>query len=326
MNFILFQLKNYNFMIKEFYLQPKEVHIEVPWGHIAGKWYGPENVRPILMVHGWQDSAGSFDTLIPLLPPDLSYLAIDLPGHGFSSHLPKGCNYHSVDFVQLLEKIRLNYKWDQLSLVAHSMGAIVSFVYASVYPERTNLVCALDTLKIQCHDPKLTHKICVWQMKKLNALNDQLMQKPPEYAYDDLPQRVYEGSMKSVNLDKAKYMIERGTKPSLNDPNKFCFTRDIRVKFMQKFFVDQQIGLEYVKQIKAPYLFFRGDDHDFAEPDKNLYEAVDLFKQCNEHFELVRVRGTHHFHLNEPELVGEKLSEFLLKYHAQEGILMKQKI
>lgn len=296
----------------------------MPWGHVAGKWYGPENVRPILMVHGWQDSAGSFDTLIPLLPTELSYLAIDLPGHGFSSHLPKGSYYHNVDFVSLLERIRLNYKWDQLSLVAHSMGAITSFIYASVFPERTNLVCALDTLKVQSHNPKLTQRANAWQMKKLIGLKEDLMQTPPEYSYEDLPQRVYEGSLKSVNLDKAKYMIERGTRPSPNNPNKFHFTRDIRVKFMQKFFIDQKIGLEYVKQVKAPYLFFRGDDHDFSESDENIYEAVDLFKQCNEHFEMVRVHGTHHFHLNEPELVGGKLSEFLLKYHDQEGIRLKQ--
>lgn len=64
-------------------LQPKEVKIRVPWGgYIAGKWYGPDNVQPILMIHAWQDNAGSFDPLLPLLPSNFSYLAIDLPGHG----------------------------------------------------------------------------------------------------------------------------------------------------------------------------------------------------------------------------------------------------
>lgn len=32
------------------------------------------------MLHGWMDNAGTFDTLIPLLPKELSYLSIDLPG------------------------------------------------------------------------------------------------------------------------------------------------------------------------------------------------------------------------------------------------------
>lgn len=58
-----------------------EVRIDVPWGHVAGKWFGPKNIRPILMLHGWQDNAGTFDMLIPLLPKHISYLAIDLPGN-----------------------------------------------------------------------------------------------------------------------------------------------------------------------------------------------------------------------------------------------------
>ena len=31
-----------------------EIKIPVPWGHIAGKWWGPTNIRPILAIHGWQ--------------------------------------------------------------------------------------------------------------------------------------------------------------------------------------------------------------------------------------------------------------------------------
>jgi len=37
--------------------------------------------RPIVCIHGWQDNAGTFDRLIPLLPREFSYLAIDLPGN-----------------------------------------------------------------------------------------------------------------------------------------------------------------------------------------------------------------------------------------------------
>lgn len=32
----------------------EEVRIPVPWGHIAGKWWGPQDKRPIFVIHGWQ--------------------------------------------------------------------------------------------------------------------------------------------------------------------------------------------------------------------------------------------------------------------------------
>lgn len=285
----------------------------MPWGHIAGKWYGAQNVRPILMVHGWQDNAGSFDTLIPHLPKNLSYLAIDLPGHGFSSHFPKGCNYHSVDYIPLLERIRQYYQWDQLSIVAHSMGSIVSFIYASLFPKNVNLVCALDTLKMQCLPPERVAQIYSYQTMKLITLNEDL--KTPEYTYEDLIQRVYEGSKKSIPPENAKYLIKRGTKPSLDDPNKFYFTRDIRVKFMQFLYAEQKIGFEYMKRIESPYLFIRGEDQFFSESEKNINEAADVFRKYNKTFDMIRVKGTHHFHLNEPELISGKICDFLTKYH-----------
>lgn len=61
---------------------------------ISGKWWGPRTEQPIIAIHGWQDNAGTWDTLIPLLPESISVLAIDLPGHGLSSHYPKGHFYY----------------------------------------------------------------------------------------------------------------------------------------------------------------------------------------------------------------------------------------
>lgn len=31
-----------------------EIKIPVPWGHIAGKWWGPGKTRPVVSLHGWQ--------------------------------------------------------------------------------------------------------------------------------------------------------------------------------------------------------------------------------------------------------------------------------
>lgn len=325
-------------------LEVEEIYLDLTYGQIRGKWWGSRQRRPILLVHGWQDNAGSFDTLIPLLPQNLSYLAIDNPGHGFSSWLPKGissfnpkiqlfpffillifvrlcfqgCGYHCIDLLPILEEIRIKLKWERISLIAHSMGAIASFFYASLYPDQVDLVCALDTLKMQHHHPQYTEKLYTWRTKQLIALNAKLKDDAPEYEYDELVRRVFEGSMQSVNVDKAKYLIGRGARPLTTDPNKFAFTRDVRVKFTQPFFVEQNICMEYIKQIRCAYLFVRGEDRLFSEPEKNVRESIQQFRKYNKHFELIRVRGTHHFHLNEPEQFAEKLGAFLQKHYVAE--------
>lgn len=295
-----------------------EIYIDLSYGRIRGKWWGSKQKRPILLLHGWQDNAGSFDTLIPLLPPEFDYLAIDWPGHGFSSHLPKGVFYHWTDLVPLLEEIRIKFKWPRLSIIAHSMGVFVSFFYASIFPDKVDLVCALDILKIQQSPPKATESIPS-RAKKLIELVSNLKDKSPEYTYDELVERVYEGSGRSLNKDKAKYLIERGTRPSTSNPRKFYFTRDIRIKGLQSFFLEPDITTEFIKRIQAAYLFIKGDEnHRFTEPEEYVQEGVETFRKYNKRFEMMCVRGKHHFHLNEPELLAGKIGEFLNKYYVKD--------
>lgn len=81
-----------------------------------GKWWGPEDKQPIIAIHGWQDNAGTFDNFVQLLPSDISVLCIDLPGHGFSSHLPKGQYYYMFwDGIVTLRRIVKYYKWNKVS-------------------------------------------------------------------------------------------------------------------------------------------------------------------------------------------------------------------
>ena len=110
----------------------------------------------LIYFKGWQDNAGSFDRLIPLLPRHLSFLAIDFPGHGFSSRVPDGIGYSTVDNLHFLNLLMKEYKWTKMSLMGHSMGAIMSFLYASVYPEKVNFVISFDALKPKVFDPKMS--------------------------------------------------------------------------------------------------------------------------------------------------------------------------
>lgn len=31
-----------------------EIKIPIEFGHIAAKWWGPQNIQPIVCLHGWQ--------------------------------------------------------------------------------------------------------------------------------------------------------------------------------------------------------------------------------------------------------------------------------
>lgn len=93
-----------------------------------------------MCIHGWQDNAGTFDRLIPLLPKSQSYLAIDLLGHGLSSRLPDGMQYHSIDNLYQIHDLCMEYGWKKISLIGHSMGEykIISVSKCSIFVEHVN--------------------------------------------------------------------------------------------------------------------------------------------------------------------------------------------
>ena len=64
-----------------------EITLKIPGFSIAGLTLGKPENPPILALHGWLDNANSFAPLAPYLQHNFYLIAVDLPGHGHSSHL-----------------------------------------------------------------------------------------------------------------------------------------------------------------------------------------------------------------------------------------------
>lgn len=122
---------------------------------IAGKFWRNNSHPTFLCLHGREDNAGTFDRLIPLLPRQFSYLAIDFPGHGRSSRIPNGVFYHNIDFLFVINQIIDFYNWKRVSIIAHSMSSRLSFIYASIFPHRVDMLIGIDVLKAQVYDTKV---------------------------------------------------------------------------------------------------------------------------------------------------------------------------
>ena len=81
-------------------VEGEEIQLTMPWGQVSGLSFGPTEGMPVLALHGWLDNANSFHELAAYLPPTVRFVAVDLPGHGFSSHRPVGAKYTFVDWVR----------------------------------------------------------------------------------------------------------------------------------------------------------------------------------------------------------------------------------
>lgn len=313
---------------------------------MAGKWWGNRNVRPIIALHGWQDNAGkkritfsfqfffsphsvhfvtstffflctsgTFDTLIPLLPSHVGYLAVDLPGHGLSSHLPNGVSYNTFDFLYVISSIARKYKWEKISLMAHSMSAQLGYYYAGSFPDKIDMLISLDVLKPHS---KASEKMVNDISRRIEAmlLHDARTEsdsKPPCYAYEDLINRLHEGTFKSVTKEAAPYLLNRNIAPSTSEPSKFYFTRDNRLKGLNYAIPTHDVNLELAKRIVCPHLFIKATNSPLYEKE-HFYEDVLNRLKAKPTFKFVSVEGMHHVHLTDPTKISSEVSAFINKH------------
>lgn len=117
---------------------------------MKGKQWGESSQPLVICLHGYLDNAGSYDKLIPLLPQNYCYVAMDFPGHGFSSPGYNGlpytdnlytesvCRVQRWFFVWLLICFifRLIFRYfgkKKIGIIGHSMGAAMSVQYTFDY-------------------------------------------------------------------------------------------------------------------------------------------------------------------------------------------------
>ncbi|GAB0091742.1 hypothetical protein DMENIID0001_066120 [Sergentomyia squamirostris] len=293
-----------------------KVRIQVPWGHLAGKWWGPKNVRPILCIHGWMDNLATFETLIPLLPQEFAYLAIDLPGHGFSSPISHGMRYTCYDYVWIIKLIHETYKWDKVGILAHSIGAIAGFVYAGLYPDKVDFLVAMDALK-----PRISVDI-IYEMQFIisnlakNAQKNQNSKEPPSYSIDDIIKKTANAIYSSIPPDFSPYILSRNLRKSSIYPDKYYFQVDERLKNFQHLLLSQEASILLAKNINIPYLYFRATHSiiNYWEMENYLLEIVEEMKKNNSNFFYHEISGIHHEHLCNPSAISGTISDFLRKY------------
>ncbi|XP_017016154.2 probable serine hydrolase [Drosophila takahashii] len=293
----------------------KDVRIEVPWGHISGRWYGNRRERPILAIHGWVDNLGTFDPLIPMLPDDLGVLCIDLPGHGRSTHYPAGIRYSAEEYVQIIPWIMKKYDWKKVSLMGYSLGGFLSFYYASIATEKVDLIISLDLLLPKFMKPDETIKWIRLSQEKHLEEDEIIGQKNPERSMEDLIKLVVKESSRSVSPSLAHHLLHRVVKKSVSLSDRFVSTRDERVKYMTKMYLSNpELAAEMAKRIKPmPYLILKGSRSNFLGPQ--MSEVIDLLSRNNPDFEFHEIEGTHHFHLQAAKECARYIVPFIRRYH-----------
>ncbi|XP_075712696.1 serine hydrolase-like protein 2 isoform X2 [Rhinoderma darwinii] len=306
----------------------KELRFKVPWGYLAAKAWGSSKGRPVMCLHGWLDNANTFDRLIPLLPQEYYYVALDFSGHGQTSHLPEGIRYQHLDYVTDIHRVVASLGWTRFSIIGHSMGGVVGGMmpvlrsielsgraqgilmlcvaeFASIFPEKVYHLILLDSYGFFPVQSDLIHshlKKAITHYSRLEGVNAAKVYTPERAL-----QRLLDGNP-SLNSDTAKVLLQRGTKPV---PGGLVFSRDIRITVNNSAPLSLEQCLHIMKSFQSDVHIILANEGISADLMRGVYTDVGQtllhgYKEnLKERFQSTIVDGNHFVHLNEPDKIAK---------------------
>jgi pimeloyl-ACP methyl ester carboxylesterase len=99
--------------------------------------------RPIVMIHGYTDSARDWVPMLPFLSKHDRLILVDIRGHGQSSK-PECC-YTRLDFAYDIKLLLDGLGVETADIVGHSLGSIIAQTFAEFWPQRTRRVVLISS-------------------------------------------------------------------------------------------------------------------------------------------------------------------------------------
>ncbi|XP_026490696.2 serine hydrolase-like protein [Vanessa tameamea] len=293
----------------------KEITIRAPWGNIKGLTWGDSKNPPVLLSPGRLVPCSGFRPLILKLPTNFFYVSIDLPGNGYSDHLPKGVRFTIWDLVPTLQYVTEHFKWEHFIYIAHSLGTAVGKYFNMAYPGVMTKVVDLDP--VPAYHTILPEEIPSWYKEIYGShYQDKSYKKhtsgkesAPKYSY----QQIKEMIMKAQQLSEeaANQVLDRYIEPA--GDGLFRFSYDQRMKSTFKLPFQPQHLKEMYTPLKTPTLAIIAK----GSIDNGSYSRVpfvmDEYAWPHGNYRYKIVNGGHDVHLENPDCMADDISKFLLE-------------
>jgi len=314
--------------VSKIYLRPlheskldvKEITFKVPWGHVSGRvWNGSDSSRkPVLCLHGWKDNAATWDRLIPMLIPEVpnhQFWAIDLPGHGLSSHIPQGMMYDYKFTIMLVTRILNWQKWKTVTILGHSFGAQLGFLYSGLQPGVVEKFIAIDGLTpmVWSRDDAMT-MISGLIQKHVEREEKWSKGKRPSHKYERILEIMLETHLGGMDTDSCKILMTRGIKETAKGSGLYTFAHDPRVQYMALSYLSHRQLSFVAKNFQSEVMYISADE-GFKYMSPYLMDNIEnwLRKRNKRSVRFVEVMGKHHCHLTTPETVFPFVFQILAK-------------
>jgi pimeloyl-ACP methyl ester carboxylesterase len=277
-------------------------------GLVCGKEDHGDNI--VLCLHGWLDNAASFLPMMPHIQkglPNKSIIAIDWPGHGNSSHKSLDAHYHFIDWVyDLLQLFELN-NWQQVDIVAHSMGGMVASAFAAAFPEKVKSLTLIDSIGLISSKAEQTTKqlrdgmLSRFKSSILNSQQQGIKKKNYHPSIDSaIKARV---NVSDLNYDHAELIVERGI---IKEAQGYRWRSDARLRNTSPYRLTLKQAQQFIRDIKCPVQLIYG-----SKGMDMVSSGIKLFGDLFEDFSSFELEGGHHVHMEQPKSASDLVQHFL---------------
>jgi pimeloyl-ACP methyl ester carboxylesterase len=232
--------------------------------------WGTDGKPAMILVHGGLDHARSWDWVARALRDDFHVYALDLRGHGNSAWAP-GALYSVAEHVLDLSALADIINAFPVYIVGHSLGGIVTLLYAGVYPERVKKIVAIEGL-----GPPPNHRIhrpASQRMREWIEGVRKLEHRQP-HSYPDLETAV--ARMKEANPfltdEVAKHLTLHGT--NWNADGSIIWKFDNYARIFAPYGMNMDDAMEMLSRIQCPTLLFWGRQSWAQDPEIDGRAAV----------------------------------------------------
>jgi pimeloyl-ACP methyl ester carboxylesterase len=277
------------------------VNIRLPWGTLEGLHWSRPGAPKILCLHGWLDNAASFVPLSPFLK-DFDLLALDLAGHGFSSHRPDTNRYYLTENLYDVDAALDVLGWETCHIIGHSMGGGVASAFAAALPERVERLVLLDAVGILAQPADQAAKQLRLSVKSVRK-NPSIL-RPYESVEEAMRARQTNSSLSD---EAARLLCERSLE---HTGDYYQWRTDPRLNWRSpQWFTNDQV-LNLLANIRAATLVITSPAVIEYLGEDMLHKRLAAIADCQH----VTDDGHHHFHMEQPEHIGIRITDFLQEH------------
>ncbi len=266
-----------------------------------------------LLLHGYLDSAETFQFMADHLSPERTSIAADLRGFGRSQWTRE--SYWFADYLADLDHLISHYSPDRaVNLIGHSMGGNIAGLYAGVRPERIRRLVLLEGFGLATKPPDEAperYKEWLLELRGDRAFSTYL-------SYEALA-KTLQRRHPYMTPERAQFIARAWGVEGAD--GRVCMRADPMHRRMNPVLYRREEALACWQRIAAPTLLVRGEQSDYMKMlgvDGEDEKLLASFPNS----QLVRIeRSGHMMHHEQPEQLAQVIELFLAQSDESQAAL-----